>query len=119
MGKVYMEALYRIKNNVFNTGYICIDGDIIHCLFSLDYSYIKIIDGKIHFYLEEYEPKNDFYYETQEFIGNCYIGTLESPSTYILKNDSGIFLSLELIKRVSNPCFIHDIEAEFQYRFGK
>ena len=119
MEKVYIEAYYRIKNTVFNSGYIRIDGDTIHCSFSLDYSYIKIIDGCIHFYLEEYEPGKDSYCETEEFIGGYHIETLESPSTYILKNDSGIILSLELIKRVYDPCLSHDIEENFHYRFGK
>ena len=120
MGKVYIEVQYRIKNTVFNSGYIRIDGDTIHCLFSLDYSYIKIIDGRIHFYLEDYEPENDSYNKTEEFIGTYnYIDTLECPYSYILKNDSGIILSLKLIKKVYDPCLSRDIEESFQYRFGK
>lgn len=119
MKKVYIEALYRIENAVVNTGYICIDGDTINCLFSLDYSYIKIINGSIHFYLIEYNLEYGCYYETEEFVGDNYIDILKTPHTYELKNDFGIKLSLEVIKKLSNPCLIKHIEKSFQEFLGK
>lgn len=120
MEKVYIEAIYRIRNTVFNSGYIRIDDDTISCLFSLDYAYIEFTDGYFHFYLKEYEPENNSYYETKEFIANYdYINILNFPYTYILKNHSGNILTLHFIKRVYDPYLIRNIEKDFQTFFGK
>ena len=119
MKKTFLEAQYRIKDRVYNQGYICIDGDRINGIFTMDCVCIQIQNGHIYFYLGEYEPQDSSYYETVEFTGKYDIETLESPYTYILKSSSNEFLSLELIKEVSDPRTISDIEKEFEVIFGK
>ena len=51
MKKTYIEAQYRIKDIVFNTGYICIGKHSIIGNFTLDSVIIEIYNGKIYFYL--------------------------------------------------------------------
>lgn len=119
MGKVYIEAQYRIKGLVYNHGYICIDRDSINCIFSMDCACIKIIKGSIHFYLKEYDPENGEYYETEEFIGGRNIDNLDYPRTYILHSNSNMILSLELIKRICDTTSISDIVKTFEKLFSK
>ena len=119
MKKTFFEAEYRIKNKVYNHGHICITNDFITGIFSLDCISIQIKDGYIYLYLKEYEPEDKSYYETIEFIGKCDVKTLESPYTYILKSDDDEYISLKLIKRLSDPKTISDISKEFEMIFGE
>lgn len=119
MKKIFLEAQYRIKDKVFNDGYICIYKDLILGIFTMDCVSIGIVNGHIYFNLAEYEPNNNLYYETEEFSGKYDIETLESPYTYILKSSSNETLSLTLIKKVSDPKILSVIEKEFEVIFGK
>lgn len=119
MKKTFLEAQYRIKGRVYNHGYICIDGDFINGIFAFDCVCIQINDGHIYFYLKEYDPEDGSHYKTEQFICKYDYETLETPHTYILKSSSNEFLTLELIKKVTDPKILSDIEKEFEGIFGK
>lgn len=113
MKKVFIEAQYRIKDRVCNWGYICIDGDSITGIFTFDYVDIQITDNSMHLSLKEYQPEKSPYYKIQEFVNATAFEGLESPCTYLLKS-SNEFLSLELIRRITDPIKISDIEKTFK-----
>lgn len=119
MKKTYIEAQYRIKNQVYNNGYLCINKDSIIGIFSLDCACIEIKNEHIHFYLKEFKPEDILYHETKEFISIDTVSFLESPCSYILKSNSNVFLSLELIKRVTDISSISSIVQTFESIFGK
>ena len=119
MKKVYIEAQYRIPNQVYNHGYICIDEDEneIKGIFSLDLSTIKIVNNTLIFYLREFDSSTLQYNLTEKFTCHISSDTLESPNIYILNSSSsGRQLELELIKRVSN--LYSDIISNFNTFFG-
>lgn len=119
MGKVYIEAQYRIPDEVYNHGYICIDENEIKGLFSLDLSTISIIDNTLNFYLREFDPTTSRYNPSEKFSCHISSDTLESPNIYILKSkSSNRQLELELIKRVSNLYSISDTISKFDTFFN-
>ena len=114
MKKVYISAKYRIEDVIFNDGYICIDENCIIGIFTLDWASIEICNGKLHFYLDEYEPLTNSHSDTIEFISTRYIDMLESPQTYILKSSDNDTLTLSLLNKITDPKKIADIEELFK-----
>lgn len=119
MKKTFFEAQYRITDRVYNQGYICIAGNSIKGIFSFDCVSIEIKNRYIYLYLKEFEPENESYYETVEFVGKYNIETLDSPCTYILKSSSNEILSLQLIRRITNLNSIPDIVKQFDLILGE
>lgn len=112
--KTYISAKYRIDNVKLNNGYICIENDNIQGIFTLDCVTIKIFNDKIHFYLFECEPLLNIYSKSKEFISIEEVDFLESPQSYTLKSKFNETLHLDLVKRITDPKKISDIEELFK-----
>lgn len=119
MKKTYIEAQYRITDQVYNHGYICIDGDSINAIFTSDYASIVLYNGSLIFYLEEFEPEYNSYYEVEKFVSINEVDCLESPCTYILKSNSDVVIYLDLIKKISDTRSISNTIQAFEDFFGK
>ncbi len=121
MKNTYMKAQYRIKDAIYNEGYICINESSIIGLFCLDKVKIALINGKLHFYLIEYEPESDSYYSTNEFISIQTIDKIKCPSTYLLrlKSNHSIFLSLTLMQELNDSDMSSSILQQFENFYSK
>lgn len=86
----------------FNTGYIYIKDNLIEGFFSLDYAKITLNRKKLSMHLEErciYLDDNDFLHDvmiSSDYSQLYKYDTLYIPDTYLLSDESGSVLTLNL-----------------------
>ena len=52
--KKYFKAFYRVADEIYNEGYICIDGEVIIGVFTFDIAKITFKDQYMIFMLKQY-----------------------------------------------------------------
>ena len=108
--KQYFKAFYRIIDEVYNQGYICIDGDTIIGVFTCDVATISFKDNYMIFSLKQYDFPTESYTQTDNFICTD-IDFFEIPGIYDLECDD-TFLELTIGNEISNPT--EEIKEMFQ-----